>query len=173
MAGVENDPEKLRAYTVAAWVFLLYAAGVESTDDAVRDGCVAIASAGDPERGEAAALALVETLSSRLSDDLSEVVDALYAGRARTDMGAGDRDERNRRIRMYLFEQGLPWLARIYGRRADGSVTARWVVIERFSNAVQLMDPNPWDDVDETMLLALGDFHVLWELAGTPSVYLA
>ena len=173
MAGVENDPEKLRAYTAAAWVFLLHAAGVEAGDEAIRDACVAIAKAGDAVQGEASALALVDALSGRLSDDLGAAVQDLYPGRARLDMGEGDRDARNRRIRMYVFETGLPWLARICRRRDDGVVAASWVVVERFGNAVTLMDPNPWDDVDETVVLPLGDFHFLWELAGKPSVHLA
>ena len=118
-------------------------------------------------------MSLVERLAPAVGDDLAPGVQALFEGPVRADMGEGDRETRSRRIRSYGFERGLPWLAQICRRQPDGTVVGVWMVVERCGSTVTLMDPNPWDDVDETLMLPLADFHVLWELAGTPSVYLA
>ena len=36
---------------------------------------------------------------------------------------------------------------------------------------VTCMDPDPFDDLDEEIVEALNDFHVKWELAGTPAIF--
>jgi hypothetical protein len=173
MVGDKNTPEAQRVVTVASWVFLLHVAGVMSREESIREACQEMTSAGDAAAGDVAAMTLVDRLAGAIGDDLASGAQGLFEGQVHSDMGEGDRETRSRRIRSYGFERGLPWLARICRRQADGTVAGVWMVVERFGNTVTLMDPNPWDEVDETLSLPLADFHVLWELAGTPSVYLA
>jgi len=173
MTGADYDPETLRAYTFATWVFLLHASGVESVETTVRDHCIAIVEATDEETGEAAVMALIDNVSGGLGDGVEALAGALYGDRVSSEMGEGNRAERSRRIRMYEFKNWLPWLAKIYQRSDQGDVSAVWVVVERLSNEVSIMDPNPWNDIDEEYDLPVSDFHVLWELAAKASVHLA
>ena len=172
MASVEYDPETLQSYTFATWVFLLHASGVEAAETTVRDGCKAIVDAQDEETGDAAVMALIEEVATGLSGGVETLAHQLYGDRVDTDMGAGTRAERSRRIRMHEFKNWIPWLAKIYQRDGSGAVHPVWVVVERLANVVTIMDPNPWNDIDEEYDLPVEDFHVLWELGGTQSISL-
>lgn len=164
------------ATTIATWVYVLHAAGSPATHDRVRAVCESVAAASNAETGDAAGLALIDAVASLIGDGspdaIRDAARALYGGRAAEGLGAGDRDARNARIRRYQFAAGLPWLARIWERRADGAVTPGWVIVERLTDQVTAMDPNPWNDVDEERTLPVGDFHVLWELDGCRSLHL-
>ena len=46
-----------------------------------------------------------------------------------------------------------------------------WLVVERVTEEVLAMDPNPWNDIDEERHIAVGDFHVLWELDACAAVH--
>ncbi len=172
MADVEYDREALRAYTFGTWVFLLHASGVESLETTVCDRCKAIVAAPDAEAGEIAVQALIKQIVGGLAEGEAALAQKLYGDRVALDMGEGSRAERNRRIRMFEFKNGLPWMAQIYQRGENGTVAPVWVVVERVANKVAIMDPNPWNDIDEEYELDVSDFHVLWELAAQPSVYL-
>jgi len=169
-----SDPARRNATTFATWVYVLFADGVAPQDEAVASGCHAVRDAADEATGDAAGEALVDTVAARIdaAGGLAQAASALYGDRVSTELGAGDREARTQRIRRYQFDQGLPWLARIWERRSGGSVSAGWVLVERVTDAVHAMDPNPWDDVDEERHLPVPDFHVLWELDDCTSVHL-
>lgn len=158
---------------MATWICRLYAAGVAPDDPDVRLRCDAVAAAADRDAGNRAGEALVATMIGRLGGsepaDVLAAARALYGDRVRDDLGHGDRDERIGRIRKYQFGRQLPWLARIWERRG-GVVAPTWLVIERVTDEVDAIDPNPWNDVDEARRIALGDFLVLWELDGCTSI---
>lgn len=171
------DPTTALAYGLATWVFLLHVAGVDADDADLHEGCRAVRSADDEEAGNAAGEALVERVKSVLAGAEPSQVKAfatrLYGDRARFDLGDGDRGERTHRVRQYQFTRSLPWLARIWERQEDGSVAPTWMVIERVTDQVTAMDPNPWNDIDETRHLPVGDFLVLWELDDCTSIALS
>jgi hypothetical protein len=78
----------------------------------------------------------------------------------------GDRDSRIRQMRRWTFRQRTPWLAMIWQRDHAGRVGPHWVIVDNVSDEVQLVDPDPWDGVDEDRVMPTGDFMVLWELSG-------
>lgn len=170
---------ELFPYTFATWVFTLSVDGVVAADDRVREACEGIRAATDAEAGNAAAERLVgrvrELLGDRTdTDSVAAAARELYGDRVRSDLGQGDREERTHRIRKYQFASQLPWLARIWERRDDAgaaSVAPSWLLVERVTDEVAAADPNPWNDVDEARRLPVGDFMVLWELDGCPSLY--
>jgi hypothetical protein len=77
------------------------------------------------------------------------------------------RQERNRNIRRYHFQNSIPWLAQIIDRRESDQL--QWVMVEEFSDRVGCMDPYAWDDIDESFNLSYKDFIGRWELAGAHS----
>ncbi|MFT7518959.1 MAG: hypothetical protein ACI9MC_001093 [Kiritimatiellia bacterium] len=172
MTAHYEDDGNLRV-AVSTWVFLLFVAGVQPQDDALAASCAAVAEATDAELGDVAGLALIERIGKMLADDIG--VDALamslYGDRVSTGFSDGDRDARTHRVRAYQFSRGLPWLARIWERRSDGRVAPSWLLVERLTDQVLVMDPNPWNDIDEGRALPVQDFHVLWELDGCRSLH--
>ena len=44
-----------------------------------------------------------------------------------------------------------------------------WVLVEALRETVQLMDPYPWDRVEEEREMPLWEFVAKWELAGCES----
>jgi hypothetical protein len=175
-AGMELFP-----YTFATWVFTLFVDGVVPGDDVSREACEAIRAAQDAEVGNAASERLVGRARELVGDgsDAEAVTAAarrLYGDRIRSDLGEGDREERTHRIRKYQFASQLPWLARIWERQATdagGTVRPGWLLVERVTDEVAAADPNPWDEVDETRRLPVGDFQVLWELDGCTNLYIS
>lgn len=163
------------ALAFATWAYILHSAGLEADDAELVQACVAVRDAPDREAGDEAGMTLVRRIIALLGEGEPAVEQvlgmaaALYGERLSTDLGEGSREDRASRIRRYQFAVGLPWLARIYERQADGQVGPTWLLIERVSDVVRVMDPNPWDDVDEERDIPWADFQVLWELAGCPS----
>ena len=162
--------------TFATWVYMLHTAGVNAADDVIARCCKDLDAAEAEEMGNAAGDALVARVQQMLHDNAPAAVAAaastLYGDAAATDMGGGSREDRVHRIRKYQFSRGLPWLARVYERRDDG-VSPGWLLIERVTDQVSALDPNPWDDIDEDRVLPVGDFQVLWELDDCSSVHVA
>lgn len=160
--------------TVATWVAELHRAGLAPQDATIAAACDALAQASTSEVGDAAGKRLVEAIGAHLPDNdpatISALAQALYGASVSTQMGEGDRQARTSRIRKYQFTRRLPWLARIFERRSDGSVAPGWLVIHGCTDQVHALDPNPWDDIDEQRDLPLADFLVLWELDDCASV---
>ena len=177
MSAEETNGHDLLPYTFATWVFLLHMGGERADNEAVAEACDAILSAQDEEQGNAAGEKLVATVQGLLEGDAPEqVLEAasnLYGVRTAAALGDGDRGERIARIRKYQFTRQLPWLARIWERGDDGHVRPEWLLVERVTDEVTAADPNPWNDIDETRHIPVGDFQVLWELDACTSVHLA
>jgi hypothetical protein len=168
-----HDPETTLAYALATWVFLLKVDGVAPDDAELSAACDAVLAAEEQEAGDKAGLALVHAVQSKLQGtepaDVQAFAASLYGDRVETAFGAGDRPERLARIRKYQFDRNLPWLARIWERNED-VVGPMWLVVERVTDEVTAMDPNPWNDIDETRHLPVSDFQVLWELDACTAV---
>lgn len=164
------------ATTLATWVYVLHASGAPASHDGVRGHCEAVAAATNAESGDAAGLSLVDAVQELLDGDdpaaVQAVGEALYGDRLAGGFDGEDRSDRTAAIRRYQFEVGLPWLARIWERSGD-QVSPNWVIVERVTDEVTAMDPNPWDDIDEERHLPVADFHVLWELDACSAVRLA
>ncbi len=164
--------------TLSTWIFILFSKGQQPDSAAVAAACVAIrdadADAELDDLGQQLVSAVVELLASA-APDFERVLEAMKAlfgdGQVGDDLGQpADRDERARGIRRYQFGRNLPWIARIIDRFPDGQVGAHWVMVEELTDTVKVMDPYPWDEVDEQYVMPLGDFMVKWELAGCESV---
>jgi hypothetical protein len=166
----------LLPYTFATWAFMLHVAGERASDTAVAFACDAVLSATDEAHGNRAGEELVRAVRRHLAGDAPEQVTAaatgLYGSKVSSRLGQGERAERNSHIRQYQFGRQLPWLARIW-ERVDGQVRPSWLLIEQVTDDVRAADPNPWNDVDETRVLPVADFHVLWELDGCTAIHLA
>ena len=136
---------------------------------------IARRAAATPEEGEAQAQELVRRLKLlAVTDDprtVRRVVARLFGEERVVDtMGAGSREERTQRLRSYRFHASIPWLAQVWMRPKNGRARASWLLIDRVTDEVVAMDPNPWDDVEESRTLPIVDFHVLWELTGCASI---
>lgn len=175
MAESVGEPDRNLGHAFATWVFLLQTAGVSPDDAELTRCCAAVTDAKDSTAGDRAGDALVARVNVLLGKgDSPEIVlgvaRRLYGDRAAGNLGEGDRDARLARIRRYQFAKNLPWLARIWERTA-GTVHTSWLLIERVTDEVSAMDPNPWNDVDEQRRLPVHDFQVLWELDACSSVF--
>lgn len=173
----EDRDDAFVKLTFATWVYQLFAAGVAPDDETLHERCKAVQNAPDRTTGDAAGAALVDRVgeligASHDADAVTAAAKRLYGERVATALGEGDRDERTQRIRKYQFGRSLPWLARIWERR-DGAVRPSWLLVERVTDEVTAMDPNPWNDIDEERRFPVSDFHVLWELDGCTSIQLS
>lgn len=171
------DPHATVAYALATWVFLLRVDGVEPDDSELAGTCAEVMSATDEAVGNAAGEKLVDRVKSILGGIEPGHIEAfartLYGDRIHTGLGEGGRSDRLTRIRKYQFDRNLPWLARIWERAEGGGVAPSWLVVERVTDEVTAVDPNPWNDIDETRHLPVSDFQVLWELDGCTAVALS
>lgn len=174
---MSNDRTEALNYALATWVFLLHVDGVKSADEDIAAGCDAVQTAEDETTGNAAGETLVKAIASALEGDgpdhVADFARRLYGERVQTGLGAGDRTERLSRIRKHQFSHNLPWLARIWERDEQGQVGPTWLVVERVTDEVAAMDPNPWNDIDETRRIPVSDFQVLWELDACAAVAVA
>lgn len=165
--------DEILATTLATWVYVLHASGVHAEGD-VHKLCAGVDGAADASLGDKASVALVSHLQGLITghDALSvrALLSGLFGARLDDGLGAGDREARVHRVRRYQFSHGYPWLARIWERQADGTVAPTWLIVERVTDEVTAMDPNPWNDIDEERHLPLADFHVLWELDSCASL---
>jgi hypothetical protein len=172
-------PDGNLGITLATWVWSLFSAGVVPDHAGISEACAAIGKGqGSPEAlGEKLVGLIRQSFDTPEPDPegVAAVLGRWYGADAvRTDLGSSrDREERTRAIRRYRFNRNLPWLARIIDRFPDGHVGLHWVMVEDLSELVHIMDPFPWDQVDETYAIPLHDFQVKWELAGLGGVWLA
>lgn len=158
---------------VATWALALHGGGRMASDQWIREACAGVASTTDPTSGAAAAEALVAAVRERLTgpDPAAVLAFAREAwGDASADLGDGIREERVQRIRRYQFERNLPWLARLWERDSAGEVRPIWLIVERFTDTVVAMDPNPWDEIEELRRFPVDSFQALWELEACASV---
>jgi len=178
MENVHFDKDGNLRVAVSTWIYLLHAVGIQGEDEQLNALCDQVTKAENESDGDAAGMALVEHVSTLLGDagdGGGKVLGALtgvFGEAVSGDMGTGSRTERLKRIRNYQFSKQLPWLSRIWERRADGSVQPSWLLVERVTDQVSVRDPNPWNDVDEDRQINVGDFQVLWELDDCTSIYL-
>jgi hypothetical protein len=159
--------------TLATFLFLLRRSGRPLADAAIDAACARLDSAsGAPAALGAALVAAVEPHLAAGNDAVLPALRAIVGeDHVRADLGEGaDRDARTTAIRRAHFGQRLPWLAEIADRLPDGSIGRHWVLVEAFDEVARVMDPNPWDDRDEERAIPVGDFMVLWELAGLRSI---
>lgn len=168
---MSRDARGRQAVTLATWVTLLHARGRPCPDATVAEHCQAIVDAADSEAREAQGTALVALLGDRLSDTagpdgLRTLAASLYGDALRVDLAEGGPDDLRHRLRMRSFAGRLPFLAWIWERHGDGEVAPHWVLVERAIDTVELIDPDPFDALDEDRSLAVDEFLVLWRLGG-------
>lgn len=172
--GLEYGGDGNVRLVLSTWIYRLHQAGIEPDDQGLAEACRAVDAATDAETGDAAGEALVRVVSERVGDAVepdrvAALMHRLYGDRIAEDLGEGSRPDRLSRIRRARFDRSLPWIARIQERR-DGAVGPSWLLVERATDRVHALDPNPWNDVDEARYLPVNDFLVLWELDGCTSL---
>ena len=177
MSEVWHEQDGNLRVALSTWFFLLHQAGFALDDAEITEACAAVGAASGPDEGEEAGQRLIERVRS-LVDSAGPTPGLTVARRVvgsglSTEMGAGDRDDRLHRIRAYQFQRGLPWLARLWERRSDGTVAPSWLLVSRVTDQVRVMDPNPWNDIDEDREIPVHDFLVLWELDDCTSFSMA
>ena len=89
----------------------------------------------------------------------------------KSNFDAESRSGKIHAIRHYEFQQSMPWIARI-ANRTDDHIEEQWVMVEKVTETVHCMDPNPWDDIEEETTYSLNDFMIRWELCGYASILL-
>ncbi len=164
--------------TLSTWIFILFNGGTSADDAGIVAACEAIRDADEGAELDALGAVLVDAVMAALGTDepdlaaVAALAVKLYGeDKVATDLGEpADRTERARGVRRYQFGRNLPWIARIIDRFPDGTVGAHWVMVEELLESVKVMDPYPWDDVDEEYQIPLNDFMVKWELAGCESL---
>lgn len=175
MTEIEYAPGLLTAATVTTWIYQLAQTGLSPEDPALREAIGRVSEADSEEAGDAAGLALMERVQAALGEGEPDAGQILafakgqYGDHAHHDLGQGAREDRAAAIRKFQFSHNSPWLAQIWERKASG-VAPTWLLIGRAADAIYALDPNPWNDVDETRSLPWGDFQVLWELSGCTSL---
>jgi hypothetical protein len=163
------------AVTFATWALSAQRYGARVTDPALAPFVAAFDQDLDAAAAAAAGAALVEAVRALLPNDAPETLQAAAArvfGAASAITG-DDREARVRAARSWAYREGTPWLARCWERSPDGTVGPRWHIVERVTDAVDVLDPNPWDDIAEEARLPIVDFQVRWELSGCASVAVA
>ncbi len=162
------------AWVLATWTALIHGTGDRAAREDVVKACDALvfANFGQPTRDAGARL--VEAIGAVIAESggVESAAVALFGDRAVQTFSAATRDERSQRLRAYDFKVGLPWLARLWKRHEDGEVRPGWEVVLSVDTHAHILDPNPYDDLDENLDLPLADFHVLWELSGAAHVHL-
>jgi hypothetical protein len=167
--------------TLATWMYLLAERGHVPLDPELRAALDALSVGVQRETADLEGLgrSLVGAVALKVGEDTSfDAVHRLALGlygeeRVDSSLGAGSRDLRARNARRYQFSHNLPWIACIIDRFPDGQVGAHWVMVEQVTDVVKIMDPYPWDDVDEETNMPVVDFMVKWELAGANSLRLS
>lgn len=162
--------------TLATWVFALHREGLNTSVPAIEAACKAFEGNRAPdELGRELVAVIMASLRSpepEYEDVLAAVCSWFGRDRILSDLGRSDsREDRFREIRRYRFQRKLPWLARIIDRFPDSRVGHHWVLIEELGDQVTIMDPYPWDNVDEEYQLPLIDFMVKWELGGLDGIW--
>lgn len=156
-------------YTLATFTFLQRRAGGKVHDPAVESACAAVAALeGGPESAERLLEAVRATITTLDHPGLVTTLARIFGEPAvQVDFAqASDREGRLARVRRATFGDSRPWIAGIADRSPEGDLGVHWVLVDGLYDQVKLLDPNPWNDVDEERSVPLGDFVVLWELAG-------
>ena len=149
--------------TFATALFLLHRGGLTVEDAELERLAAAIGGAADAAAAGQAANALAASLAEPAG---------LRAGLGRAFSGmqvqvvTGDRDAHVAALRRARFGNPRPMLVGL-ADRYQGGVATRWALILDVGEDVDVLDPNPWDDVAEDHRLPLNDFLVRWELAGS------
>jgi hypothetical protein len=164
--------------TLATWVYILFTGGTTADDAGIVAACEALRDAEEGAALDRLGQDLVDAVLAAIGSDETDFdtvlacVQRLYGTEhVATDLGEpADRFERARGIRRVQFGRNHPWIALIIDRFPSGVVGAHWVMVEDLTESVKVMDPYPWDDVDEQYEIPLNDFMVKWELAGGQSI---
>lgn len=159
--------------TLATWLGLLGTHGVLPAGEA--SALVkALLDARAPAAAQAAAEALEQHVRGLLHGEDEQAVRALatswFGDRAQLGAGVVDRAARLVEARRWTFRERTPWLARVWQRDRTGGVGPHWVIVQRVVDLVELVDPDPWDEVDEERALDPVEFQALWELSGCAAV---
>ncbi len=152
------------SYTFATWVALLHHAGVPAADEAIASLCARLKGA-DLDTAKALGAELVAALAGVEADPAAEAA-RLYGARLVAEVPGDDRAERLAGLRRHGFQHQTPLLVWLWERHGDGEVRPHWVLVDHLADGVHVLDPNPWDDVEEDRVLDVHDFLVLWELGG-------
>lgn len=118
---------------------------------------------------------LIESIENSLASDASfeETLSWLQTRipQIKSNFSAETRTGKIHAIRHYEFQQSMPWIARIANRTEIG-LSEQWVMVEKVTETVHCMDPNPWDDIEEETTYSLNDFMTRWELCDYASIFL-
>lgn len=118
---------------------------------------------------------LIGAIESTLSNDASfeETLSWLQnrIPQIKSNFAAETRSGKIHAIRHYEFQQSMPWIARI-ANRTEEHLAEQWIMVEKVTETVHCMDPNPWDDIEEESSYSLNDFMIRWELCGYASIFL-
>lgn len=149
--------------TFATALFLLHRAGLPVEDAELERLTKAIGCSCDGKEAGHAAEALAKALTHEggFKAGLGKAFSGLHIQVVR-----GDHHAHAAALRRARFGNPLPMLAGI-ADRYNGGVAIRWALILDVGDHVDVLDPNPWDDVAEDHKLPLHDFIVRWELAGS------
>ncbi len=168
------------ATVLATWCYLLHRGGHDPREPGILEACAALDRLPEGEDSDAAGQALVAAVREGLegATEFADVVEAVrrWFGDIRVATDLGDEEEREDRLRVIRrtrFTGRFPWIARIIDRFPDASVGGHWVLVEDVGDVVSIMDPYPWDRVDDELHLPVLDFMVRWELAGLESIRFA
>lgn len=159
------------AFTLSTWFYLLGRAGHVPADGAVGEavsGLLQLAPDADAAPAGAALVLAVKAAIGESEDPgtVERLLVRLFGPERFEEAPAGDREERLHTLRAYHFRSSSPWLARVVSRFDDGSVGFHWLLVEHMAEEVIVMDPYPWDDVEEQLSIPSLDFLVRWELGG-------
>jgi hypothetical protein len=163
-----NDPNV--AYTVATFCYLVHRSGTAIADTKVAAACKAVDEGANEASGKALVAVLGDVLGDGSPDAIISGLSGLFSVQADA-AGGASREERVAGIRRSLFGRSTPWLAWIL-ERGEGGLFLQCVLVEGFGEAAQLMDPNPFNDIDEQVSMAIPEFMARWELAGCRSLSL-
>lgn len=155
--------------TFAAWILLLARTGRALRDPRLAAARDAVLSTGADGAG------LVEAAATtRGGGDMLSLASAAFGDAVTPILGAGGgpREQALAALRRAFFGNATPILVRLLERGADGSLVARWHILEALTGTARLLDTNPWDDVAEERDMDVSELALRWELAGYESIAL-
>lgn len=166
------DPELV---TLATFLYLAHRAGFSVQDARLNETFRTIDSEGATE---ALGAQLVEILHAQLPETSPDAVigllNGLLGGALRADFAKAEtREQHVAAVRREVFGRSTPWLAWLVASNAEGAFYRQCVLVEGFGEVVQVMDPNPFNDIDEARSYPIDEFMGLWEVAGARSAGLS
>ncbi len=164
----------MTAYTVTTFLVMAHRAGFAVESPAFVGLAERIGGDGS---GEELGQELVAVVKGFLGDGSPDAVIAglktLLGAAVVADANFGDhRDARLAGIRRTLFGHSTPWLAWVLERSPEGTLHSTCLLVEDFADKVVVMDPNPFNDIDESRRYSISEFLAIWELAGCRSLSL-